>query len=124
MKEIKFRAYVTPLDKVLDVTTIDFGNNEILVIDEKGIDHWISYINYELLQYTGVKDRNGVEIYEGDVVNSWAGINDIYLREVVKDENEPSLDFKPKTGFTLCKNNGHLFEVIGNIYENPALATS
>ena len=80
------------------------------------------------LQYTDRKDRNKMEIYEGDIVNSWEGL-DIegpqghgqYWRKVVRDEDEPRLRFEPETGSTLCKNNEKHFKVIGNIYENPEL---
>ena len=73
------------------------------------------------MQFTGLHDKNGKEIYEGDVVNSSAAMDGIYLRVVEFSKDRPCIEFNPLTGFVLCKGNEHLFEVIGNIYENPEL---
>jgi len=97
-----------------------------------------------LMQYTGLKDKNGVEIYEGDVVkreNYRDGNVYIELYEVIYDHDGFGLKFlsrdrpcqrfvndkgyiiafgnpKKDDRFTLRKE-----EVIGNIYENPELLT-
>ncbi len=79
-----------------------------------------------LMQYTGLKDKNGVEIYEGDVVKYV--VNPHYEFEngkrtgVVKFEDGR---FTPLPGHThsddLSDFENDKFEVIGNIYENPNL---
>ncbi|PFA75838.1 YopX family protein [Bacillus cereus] len=76
------------------------------------------------MQYTGLLDKNGKEIYEGDVVDT---IYDgkLFTGVVVYDKSE--LDFKATNG---KENYGSNFqylpcceevEVIGNLYENPEL---
>jgi len=74
----------------------------------------------EIMQYTGLKDKNGKEIYEGDI---------IVTRLNSPDNNEESLVVEFADGsFKLKKENTYYYfpfllnvEVIGNIYENPEL---
>ena len=81
---------------------------------------------FEIMQYTGLHDKNGREIYEGDVVRS----SSIRQREksFVGDVHYGQVD----PSFTIHDKDGHYFrlyssgeyrtyEVIGNIYENPEL---
>ena len=82
--------------------------------------------NVELMQYTGVKDKNGKEIYEGDIVK-YKFPYDTRLKHIspVKFlETEASFGIKDIYGneiplYTISANN--YFEVIGNIYENKNL---
>ncbi|MHA4046429.1 YopX family protein [Bacillus cereus] len=79
---------------------------------------------FNVMQYTGLKDKNGKEIYEGDVVDTVYD-GKLFTGVVVYDESE--LDFKATNG---KENYGSNFqylpccdevEIIGNIYENPEL---
>ena len=82
--------------------------------------------NVELMQYTGLKDKNGKEIYEGDIVK-YKFPYDTRLKHIspVKFlETEASFGIKDIYGneiplYTISANN--YFEVIGNIYENKNL---
>ena len=118
-REIKFRQWFSPCM---------YYNPYICVDDEHG-----SYINddltyYELMQYTGLKDKNGREIYEGDIVDviMW----DKKTTEVVRWDE---IGFFPWTAtnvhaddldFYATSRKAEDIEVIGNIYENPELLKS
>jgi hypothetical protein len=77
-----------------------------------------------LMQYTGLKDKNGKEIYEGDIVRIPGGYQgDYHEREkisVVKWEDEDTAEIGFYLNLPECVHWKHL-EVIGNIYENPEL---
>ena len=88
-----------------------------------------SYINIECeysskikqeLQYTGLKDKNGVEIYEGDIIKVNGNLYEVWhsgLAFGLIDKNKDFFEYMCQ----LCDMNGKVYEVIGNIYENPEL---
>ena len=127
MREIKFRAWV-PIKKTLcEVLIIDYKEKavQLPIETEVNASYWWdetkwSFKDINLMQYTGLKGKNGVEIYEGDVVQDSTEQNYV----VAYDEE--------RAAFILiwCSNDDRFetfeyqktLKVIGNIYENPELA--
>ena len=131
MREIKFRAYIKNLGWMLPVSMIDFENETIYVSLDS--DEWsndpLEYDfddkDIELMQYTGLKDKNGVEIYEGDIIRTAEyGTGDRVnyrgydLFNIIFKDGAFRLDSKYRAYFL---NDGFHCEIIGNIYENPEL---
>ncbi|VLR29903.1 YopX protein [Streptococcus pneumoniae] len=134
----KFRVWVKIGKRMVfsdDILAIDYENKEIVtqqIYFENGLpdDRDIYCYNpdeIELMQSTGLKDKNGKEIFEGDVVRmrNPRDRRQIGMFQVVRVANSPMLgllDQKLTTEiFNLYEHMRNYYEVKGNIYENPEL---
>ena len=133
-REIKFRAYSSHNHKMYPVSNIEWdidgriwvtaddGKNGIELIDEEA----------HLMQYAGLHDKNGREIYESDILKVTGEDGESYVATVkwFGDEDYPAFDLEgiPETWFYGAKALATIFqegvetcEVIGNIFEDKQL---
>jgi uncharacterized phage protein (TIGR01671 family) len=114
MREIKFRAWDKSCNKMRGIN----GIQDCFSLRSDGICNE----DYILMQYTGLKDKNGKEIFEGDIIENsliikWNQLhncfgyfsNNGFVKEILSNV------YDSKGNLTYC----HIgFEIIGNIYEN------
>lgn len=108
-REIKFRAWDEENEEMISGDDLAFEEYDLL-------KNWLSQDG--IMQFTGLKDKNGKEIYEGDIF-----VNRGLCTAVVEWEREGRF-----LGFTIGEERKIMYinrepkvEVIGNIYENPEL---
>ncbi|GEK06134.1 YopX family protein [Schleiferilactobacillus harbinensis] len=119
-REIKFRAYRKSTQNTCNVLSIDFENELVLLSD--GDEEDISDV--DLMQYTGLHDKNGREIYEGDVVHAYDQEPDRYEPDYRGSEATGIVEFHGSMFMLdadIVLDYPPILEVIGNIYENPEL---
>ena len=127
MREIKFRAWFKDKKEMRNVSidNVYKGNMCYLYLSPMPGSN---YELIELMQYTGIKDELGKEVFDGDIVCcvlenenfivEWDEIGTGYLFHYVHDEKRThGIDYYEFED--MCGSFG--FEVIGNIYENPEL---
>lgn len=154
---IKFRAWDRKRKRMYEVLHLhmkgDFNNNDWAtvkgydIIEQKDIHLQIQPKDCVLMQFTGLLDKNGKEIYEGDIIAvkfhphyvervSWVGepdataevfwdLNAFRLKAKGQEDNRYAdfFDFVSSEvyGYKMCDISYENTEIIGNIYENPQL---
>jgi uncharacterized phage protein (TIGR01671 family) len=121
MREFKFRAWDKENKRMLDL--IMLGENSLLPNGHE-LENREDFI---IMQYTGLKDRNGKEIYEGDIAE-WVD-NYGYIKEtcqMIYNQQEGAFKGEYCTDggehrYVGMMNAEYGFRVIGNIYEDPEL---
>lgn len=118
-REIKFRAWNENYKQMKKVYGLDLEGRRVF-LDANLATWWL--IDYcELMQYTGLKDKNGREIYKGYILLTDGGeLGDIYSEVVFNDGNFMIVEKGYTPELTLDEINREA-EVAGNIYENLEL---
>lgn len=124
----KLRVWDTVKKAMHDVQAIVYTEERVYPIYSKLIRKYIPFGEAILMQYTGLKDKNGVEIFEGDIVIAWSqGVKGTF--EIKRRIDGLWLLYPAwKDGrfwyLSPTEDGRESIEVIGNIYENPELIES
>ena len=122
MREIKFRCWDKENKEMLDVEYLHWDDctGEFSIRTTMYSDYFDTG-DMILMQYTGLKDKNGKEIYEGDIVEVTRPC--IYETGTIVFKNGCFFIKVKETLLALweCKPNNYELKAIGNIYENPEL---
>ena len=120
----KFRAWMKSLKWMCDVTNISFDSKFVDICQQGDTERYtemsVEFDEITLMQSTGLFDRNGKEIFEGDILDyrgrkalvRWHGSYASFIYRFVDELQNRNTEWKPLyLAYMKC-------EIIGNIYEN------
>lgn len=123
----RYRAWIKSLKWMCDVTNISFDSKFVDICQqgdtERCTEMSVEFDEIKLMQSTGLHDKNGKEIFEGDIVDykgrkalvSWHGSYASFIYRFVDELQKRNAEWNPLyLAYMRC-------EVIGNIYENSDL---
>lgn len=125
MALLRFRAWLKKDKEMIDVEEIHFNNGNLDFIGD-AITWMCKNNDFVLMQSTGLMEKNGKEIFEGDILSietdeenvrvevSWDSKHALFVFESKKYNEKEALG-------ELFEDNSYPFKIIGNIYENPEL---
>lgn len=121
----KFRVWMKSLKWMCDVTNISFDSKFVDICQQGDTERYtemsVEFDEITLMQSTGLFDRNGKEIFEGDILDyrgrkalvRWHGSYASFIYRFVDEPHKRKAEWKPLyLAYMKC-------EIIGNIYENP-----
>ncbi|ELC8383211.1 MAG: YopX family protein [Clostridium perfringens] len=121
-RDIKFRAWDEELGEMLYTESEEWFDDGVYFRFNKHEEE----LRHDLMRYTGLKDENGKEIYEGDILSI-----KIYSRDKIIVQCKALVEFKDgyfgviwgydKSFLSLKSFFNTKFEVVGNKYENPEI---
>ena len=130
-REIKFRAWDKEQEILHPVQDLQFGNNGkthvFLALGEDICSEGFAPEKFDLMQFTGLLDKNGKEIFVGDVIKIKCN-EDIIIGDVFYNQSRCCYMINHPAGYngsfglhTLTIEICDEFNIIGNLYQNPEL---
>ena len=108
-----FRAWQSKHKRMLRVSILNMDVQQVICMDENHKKYVWDLSNCVLMQFTGLTDKNGKEIFEGDIIESYAFIDTFSWVDGGYTFDRDTKDAVMTVHYP--------YEVIGNVYENPTL---
>lgn len=122
----KFRLWNRITSQLHIVDGLYFDAREAEYVDDDNVLRFVGFKNIVLMQSTGLKDKNGKEIFEGDIL-AFETDDEVINVKIFWDEKHALFMFgsekynEEEPLAELVEANTYPFEIIGNVYENPEL---
>ena len=118
----KFRVWFPDLNQMLRVKALVFEKDKTRCVCGYSFDFYLENENATIMQSTGLKDKNGKEVFVGDIIKCTRGcLHEVYIEKEYGGTyigGMPAVYLKDlREGYAWTEHE----EIIGNIYENPEL---
>lgn len=123
----RFRMWDVELKSMKEVMDIDYRLECVELSDSDGDTYIQGFSNIKLMQSTGLTDKNGKEIFEGDVLkvtdkHSWLEVVSFSEKKAMFVSKETKREVEETPLYDLFNTDIFEVEIIGNIHTNPELA--
>lgn len=122
MLALKFRVWLPDIDQMLRVKALVFEEDKTRCVCGYSFDFYLEDENAIIMQSTGLRDKNGKEVFIGDIIKCTRGcLHEVYIEKEYGGTyfgGMPAVYLKGlREGYAWTEHE----EIIGNVYENPEL---